>query len=174
MSQTIDDLQNFFKPGKEKETFRAHIRLDNALALLTKILHKDSITLTRNVDENVTIVSIQNELTQVILNLLQNAKDALVAHRSHHRNIAVTVAQKGRHAIITVEDNGGGVPDALKGQIFEPYFTTKHTSQGTGLGLFMSKLIVEKSLNGILSIDDGHDGARFTIILPTTKEEFAP
>jgi PAS domain S-box-containing protein len=174
MSQTIDDFQNFFKPGKEKETFRAHISLDNALALLIKVLDKEAIALTRNVDENVTIIGIQNELTQVLLNLLQNAKDALIAHRPTQRNITVTVAQKDGHAIITVEDNGGGVPDGLKGQIFEPYFTTKHTSQGTGLGLFMSKLIVEKSLNGILSIDDGQNGARFTIILPTTEEQFTP
>jgi C4-dicarboxylate-specific signal transduction histidine kinase len=174
MSQTIDDFQNFFKPGKEKETFHAHISLDNALALLIKVLDKEAIALTRNVDENVTIIGIQNELTQVLLNLLQNAKDALIAHRPTQRNITVTVAQKDGHAIITVEDNGGGVPDGLKGQIFEPYFTTKHTSQGTGLGLFMSKLIVEKSLNGILSIDDGQNGARFTIILPTTEEQFTP
>jgi PAS domain S-box-containing protein len=166
MSQTIDDFQNFFRPGKEKEAFPAHVSLDNALALLTKVLHKEAIVLRRDVDESVTIVGIQNELTQVLLNLLQNAKDALVAHRSTQRNITVTVARKDGHAIIAVEDNGGGVPNTIKGQIFEPYFTTKHTSQGTGLGLFMSKLIVEKSLNGTLVLDDGDSGARFSVVLP--------
>jgi PAS domain S-box-containing protein len=171
MSQTIDDFQNFFKPEKEKEPFSPHVSLDNALSLLAKILHKEAITLTHEVDRNITIVGIQNELTQVLVNLLHNAKDALLCHRDDRREIAVAVARKGAHAIITVEDNAGGVPDEVKGQIFEPYFTTKHASQGTGLGLFMSKLIVEKSLNGVLALENTHAGARFIITVPLTKEK---
>jgi PAS domain S-box-containing protein len=168
MSQTIDDFQNFFKPEKEKESFRPHVSLTNALALLTKVLHKEMITLTQHTDKSITIIGIQNELTQVLLNLLQNSKDALIAHRNTNRHIVVTIAQKDGHAIITVEDNGGGVPDEIKGQIFEPYFTTKHTSQGTGLGLFMSKLIVEKSLNGALTVTNTREGARFVVTVPMT------
>jgi PAS domain S-box-containing protein len=169
MSQTIDDFQNFFKPAKNKASFPAHESLDNALALLTKVLHKESITLHKDIDRNVTILGIQNELTQVLINLLQNAKDALVTHRTAQRQITVTISEHNLRARITVEDNGGGVPEAIKGQIFEPYFTTKHASQGTGLGLFMSKLIVEKSLNGTLNIEDGTAGARFVIELPLAK-----
>jgi PAS domain S-box-containing protein len=170
MSQTIDDFQNFFKPEKEKESFHPHVSLKNALALLHKALKKESIALTQDVEESVTILGIQNELTQVLINLLQNAKDALVSHRQRTRHITVTIAQKDDHAIIAVEDNAGGIPLEIRGQIFEPYFTTKHASQGTGLGLFMSKLIVEKSLNGILTYSDTPEGACFSINLPTNQE----
>ena len=174
MSQTIDDFQNFFKPEKEKEPFRPHVSLKNALALLHKALKKESIVLTQDVEESVTILGIQNELTQVLVNLLQNAKDALISHRPLTRHITITIAQKDDHAIIAVEDNAGGVPPEISGQIFEPYFTTKHASQGTGLGLFMSKLIVEKSLNGALTYSDAPEGACFTIIVPTNQESPQP
>jgi len=174
MSQTIDDFQNFFKPGKEREPFPPHRSLQNALALLNKVLHKERITLHQDVDKNVTLLGIQNELTQVLINLLQNAKDALINKPIDDRQITVIVSQKAGHAIISVEDNAGGIPPAIRGQIFEPYFTTKHTSQGTGLGLFMSKLIVEKSLQGSLTLEEGSYGARFVITVPTTKESTIP
>jgi len=141
--------------------------------LLHKALKKESISLTHHIDESITILGIQNELTQVLVNLLQNAKDALVSHRPTGRQIFLTVAQKDDHAIITVEDNAGGIPDAIKGEIFEPYFTTKHASQGTGLGLFMSKLIVEKSLNGLLRLSDAREGSCFTITIPIKTKELS-
>ena len=174
MSQTIDDFQNFFKPGKEKEPFYPHVSFENALALLSKVLQKEHIQLTQHIDRGIILLGIQNELTQVFINLLQNAKDALIAREIAERHIIVIVSQKDDHAIISVEDNAGGVPEAVKGQIFEPYFTTKHASQGTGLGLFMSKLIVEKSLLGSLTLEPGSDGARFVITVPMTKETATP
>jgi C4-dicarboxylate-specific signal transduction histidine kinase len=171
MSQTIDDFQNFFKPGKEKEPFRPHVSLENALALLRKALKKESITLTQDVDTSLTILGIQNELTQVLVNLLQNARDALVEHRTGQRRIDVTIVREGTDAVLRIADNAGGIPEAIRGQIFEPYFTTKHASQGTGLGLFMSKLIVEKSLNGALELTQPGEGACFVIRIPTTTKE---
>ncbi len=173
MSQTIDDFQNFFKPEKEKEPFRPLVSIDNARSLLHKALKKEAIAFTVSADEQVTILGIQNELTQVLVNLIQNAKNALMAHRTSGRYIRITVSQKAEHVMIAVEDNGGGIPPEIVGQIFEPYFTTKHTSQGTGLGLFMSKLIVEKSLNGTLRIVPSESGARFVITVPATTEESA-
>jgi len=174
MSQTINDFQNFFKPGKEKEPFHPHESLTNALALLKKILQKEMITLHQDVDRNIMILGIQNELTQVLVNLLQNAKDALIDKGISDRHITVTVSQKEGHAMISIEDNAGGIPPAIRGQIFEPYFTTKHASQGTGLGLFMSKMIAEKSLQGSLTLEEGSQGARFVITVPTTEESTAP
>ncbi len=170
MSQTIDDFQNFFKPGKTRESFSPHESLKNALALLQKILSKEAITLLQDVDHEITLLGIQNELTQVLVNLLQNAKDALISQHITDRNIYITVSQKEEHAIISIEDNAGGIPPAIRGQIFEPYFTTKHASQGTGLGLFMSKMIVEKSLQGSLTLEEGLHGARFVITVPIIKE----
>jgi PAS domain S-box-containing protein len=170
MSQTIDDFQNFFKPEKEKELFHPHVSLKNALAILTKVLKKEEIEIASNVDNDISIVGIQNELTQVLINLIQNAKDALVSNRSHSRLLSIGISQKEGNAIISIEDNAGGIPNNVSGKIFEPYFTTKHASQGTGLGLFMSKLIVEKSLNGNLGFYNTKDGACFTIIIPIAKE----
>jgi PAS domain S-box-containing protein len=174
MSQTIDDFQNFFKPGKEKEPFDPRNSIDNALALLKKALRKEAINLTLTTDKGITLLGIQNELTQVLVNLIQNAKDALVAQEIDDPHITIMLSQKDTHAIITVEDNAGGVPEALKGKIFEPYFTTKHARQGTGLGLFMSKLIVEKSLDGSLSVHDTDQGASFRIAIPLTEESPEP
>ena len=174
MSQTIDDFQNFFKPGKEKEPFCPHDSLENALALLSNVLQKEHIQFTQHIDPSIVVLGIQNELTQVLVNLLQNARDALTIREIAERHIIVIVSQKDDHAIISVEDNAGGVPEAVKGQIFEPYFTTKHASQGTGLGLFMSKVIVEKSLLGSLALTPGIDGARFEITIPMTKELATP
>ncbi len=170
MSRTIDDFQNFFKPGKEKEVFSPKNSIDNALAMLDKILKKESISLDMDIDRSLKITGIQNELTQVLINLFQNAKDALLANRIHGRRIEISAIRKGDDAIISIKDNAGGIPDEVKGKIFEPYFTTKHTSQGTGLGLFMSKLIVEKSLNGVLNFYNTDKGACFEIIMPAAKE----
>ncbi len=173
MSQTIDDFQNFFKPEKEKELFSPSESIDNALALMRKFLQKESIQLSVHIDEEVTILGIPNELTQVMVNLIQNARDALVAHRTRDRHINIEVRTKDRRAILTVTDNGGGIPDAIHGQIFEPYFTTKHATQGTGLGLFMSRLIIEKSLNGSLTVSNTDHGACFTITAPIATRELA-
>jgi C4-dicarboxylate-specific signal transduction histidine kinase len=166
MSQTIDDFQNFFKPGKEKELFSPKDSLENALAILTKAFNKESICLEQEIDDTVMIVGIQNELTQVLINLLQNSKDALISHTTTNRSVIVRISQDGENALILVQDNAGGIPDDVSGKIFEPYFTTKHTSQGTGLGLFMSKLIIEKSLNGVLNFYNTKDGACFTVTIP--------
>jgi len=171
MSQTIDDFQNFFKPGKEKEIFSPTNSLNNAIAILDKVLKKESIRINIQADESLRITGIQNELTQVLINLLQNAKDALISNRKNGRCIDISLIRKGDNAIISVQDNAGGVPADIGGKIFEPYFTTKHASQGTGLGLFMSKLIVEKSLNGSLGFYNTDEGVCFTITLPSDKEK---
>jgi PAS domain S-box-containing protein len=171
MSQTIDDFQNFFKPEKEKEIFCPDESIDGALALLRNLLKKDAIKLTIQADEGAYILGIPNELTQVLVNLIHNARDALVQRREHDRLIAIEVAHKGDRVIITVSDNGGGIDPAVIGRIFEPYFTTKHVSKGTGLGLFMSRLIVEKSLNGNLEASNTDRGARFTIVAPAADKE---
>ncbi len=174
MSQTIDDFQHFFRPGKEREPFFPAVSVDNALALLQQILRKEHIHLTQQNDRDVQVLGIQNELTQVLVNLLQNAKDALISRPDDDREIRITLWQEKDAALLCVEDNAGGIPSEIRAEIFAPYFTTKHASQGTGLGLFMSRLIVEKSLQGTLQYTSAPRGARFVITLPTLKETTHP
>jgi len=169
MSQTIDDFQNFFKPDKAKETFDPQVSLSTAMAMLTSVLDKEHIAVHKQISQDISIIGIQNELTQVLVNILQNAKDALVANRSSQRSIHIAMDRIDTNIKITICDNAGGVPVKIMGEIFEPYFTTKHTSQGTGLGLFMSKLIVEKSLYGTLKVINQKQGACFEIMLPAAQ-----
>ena len=170
MSQTIDDFQNFFKPDKGTEPFDPRISLENALGLLRKVLRKENIRLAVSTEDAITLHGIPNELTQVLVNLIQNAKDALSSGGRDDPFIAIRLIQKDAHAIISVEDNAGGVPPEASEAIFEPYFTTKHASKGTGLGLFMSKLIIEKSFNGTLTFHNTNRGACFAVTIPISEE----
>ncbi len=170
MSQTIDDFQNFFKPDKGTEPFDPRISLENALGLLRKVLRKENIRLAVSTEDAITLHGIPNELTQVLVNLIQNAKDALSSGGRDDPFIAIRLIQKDAHAIISVEDNAGGVPPEASEAIFEPYFTTKHASKGTGLGLFMSKLIIEKSFNGTLTFHNTDRGACFAVTIPISEE----
>jgi len=110
---------------------------------------------------------IVGELTQVLINIFNNAKDILVEQEvDDDKWIKADLIQIENKAIITIEDNGGGIPNNLISKIFDPYFTTKHQSQGTGLGLYMSKDIIEKHLHGKLSVKNSENGAIFSIELP--------
>ncbi|MAC42604.1 MAG: hypothetical protein CL913_01290 [Deltaproteobacteria bacterium] len=108
----------------------------------------------------------QSELQQVIMNLLKNAMDALVEKHPKLRQIKIRVGQKDNHQILEVQDNAGGIDGEIIDRIFDPYFTTKGKLNGTGLGLYMSKLIIEKHLRGKLFVQNQDSGANFRIELP--------
>jgi C4-dicarboxylate-specific signal transduction histidine kinase len=101
-----------------------------------------------------------------MLNIIKNAKDVLIEKKVKNPWIKIYTKQEGNHIILYVEDNGGGVEVEPKSKIFEPYFTTKKDSDGTGIGLYMSKIIVDKNMNGKLRVRNSEFGARFEIILP--------
>jgi signal transduction histidine kinase len=134
---------------------------------------KDRINLIKNV-EDITILSLENELIQVIMNIFVNAKDALRHTIGDEKYIMIDVYKKEDNLIIQVKDSGGGIKDEIIDKIFEPYFTTKHKFKGTGIGLYMSKLLVEKHLKGSINVkneeftfmDKIHKGALFEIVLP--------
>ena len=115
------------------------------------------------------MVGISNELSQVIINILQNAKDAFLQNECKEKTIKIKVAENCNNVYIKIEDNAGGIENSIIERIFEPYFTTKHASKGTGLGLFMSKLIIEKSFEGTIEVSNIKNGACFTITLPLYK-----
>ncbi len=171
MSNTIEDFVNFFNPGRPKSPFRLSATLDEAIRIVEKTLRKEAVEVRRSVEEDAEVVGVPNELAQVIVNILQNSKDAFVQHGVERRAIDVRLRREGSEAVVEIEDNAGGIPGEVLERVFEPYFTTKHASQGTGLGLFMSKMIVEKSFGGTIAVENVEGGARFTIRLPLEEND---
>jgi PAS domain S-box-containing protein len=165
MSQTIEDFQNFFNPNKPVEPFNPVESFYDALTLINKDLKKAKIILHTSLGREIELIGISNELTQVIINLLQNAKEAM-ASMSGEKEISVYITEEEKNVIILVQDNGEGIDKENLEKIFDPYFSTKHASQGTGLGLFMSRMIVQQSLKGTIVASNNDTGALFTIILP--------
>ena len=130
------------------------------------LLHKLGIELQTEMIDVASIRVHQSELQQVIMNLLKNAMDALVEKKPKLRQIKIRVGQKDNHQILEVQDNAGGIDGEIIDRIFDPYFTTKGKLNGTGLGLYMSKLIIEKHLRGKLFVQNQDSGANFRIELP--------
>ena len=163
MSQTIDDFRNYFKPEKKKIDFKAHDAVIHALSLLEANGKKQPIEI--NVIENCDcrIHGSPNEFLQAILNILVNAMDALSEKQTSDPKITITVGMEGDRAAITIADNAGGIPEAELDLIFEPYVTTKDPEKGTGIGLYMSKNIVEKNMGGTLTACNISGGAQFRI-----------
>lgn len=170
MSQTIEDFINFFRPDKPKEPFKVAKSIEESLQILKKSLEKEHIEIDQDIDETLEAVGVSNELSQVVINLLQNAKDAFSGKEISKKRVKIRLYQKDEFAEIVISDNAGGIEQSVLERVFEPYFTTKHTAKGTGLGLFMSKLIIEKGLFGSIEAKNVGDGASFIIKIPLAKE----
>ena len=168
LSETIDTFRDFIK---EEKTFKDVIlqdRIDKALTIISTTLKNKFIELKNDIDYSKPIkyTLVVGELSQVIINILNNAKDVLLEKTIENPWIKIDLEQKEDKIIITIEDNGGGIPDDVMPKIFDPYFTTKHKSQGTGLGLHMSYNIITKSLRGKIYAKNTKNGAKFFIELP--------
>jgi signal transduction histidine kinase len=171
MSGTIDDFRSFFKPDKQKIRFALKNTVEKACVLIKDSLHFSFIELeVLPIDESVYAYGYPNEFSQVLLNILSNAKDALKANTTmgSDKRITVSFALSDGFARLSVSDNAGGIDEAIMDKVFDPYFTTKHQGQGTGLGLYMSKMIVEQNMGGTLTVENRGDGACFTVSLPTS------
>lgn len=165
MSKTIDDFRNFYKPDKKKENFYLLDSCNRAFNLISATLKENSIEYTIDVKEDREIYGYPTEFSQVILNLLTNAKDVLVEKNIKEPKINLSIETKGINSIIKVKDNAGGINQENFEDVFDPYFSTKSSSKGTGLGLYISKLIIEKNMGGELSVYNDDEGAVFKIIL---------
>ncbi len=165
MSKTIDDFTNFFKPDKAKELFSVNDSVNEAIALLEKLITAEMISVKTDLHE-IKVLGISNELTQVIINLIKNSSDAFVQNSILIREISITLKEEDGYALIEVQDNAGGIKQKNAYKVFEPYFTTKHASQGTGLGLFMSKMICEKGMHGSLDVKSKKNITTFSIRIP--------
>jgi len=171
LSSTIDDFRNFFKPNKHKESVSVKSILEDALKLLEKSFENHLITLSLHVNSDTAIMLHKRELLQVFLNILKNAKEALEQHKIEQGIISIFLDEDDESLYVKICDNGGGIAPEIIGRIFEPYFSTKSEKNGTGLGLYMSKTIVEKHLLGELKAYNHDDGACFEIILPKNISE---
>jgi len=165
MSNTIEDFLNFFKPNRNIQTFYIKNSIIDGFNLTSQIIKKENIKIIFELDD-FSIKGNPNELTQVIVNLIQNSKDAFIQNNIKNRFIKVSMILKENFYKIIYEDNAGGIEQKIAEKIFEPYFTTKHSSSGVGLGLFMSKMIIEQNFNGIIYFKNTKNGAKFIIKLP--------
>ncbi len=166
MSHTIDDFRNFFMPKKDKERFALRTALDSIMTIISSTLSNNKINITICIDDSITLNTYINEFEQVILNIITNAKDVLIEKDIKKAWIKIYTTEDEYSITVIIEDNGGGVQVKPKNKIFEPYFTTKKDSDGTGIGLYMSKTIVDKNMNGKLKVRNTEYGARFEIVLP--------
>jgi PAS domain S-box-containing protein len=170
MSSTIDDFRDFFKPDKEMRSFLISDSINGVLELGSAGLTNSSINIELQVGE-IWTSGFPQEYSQVLLNIINNAKDILITKDEKERNIWIRAFRDGDFSVVEIEDSGGGVDEEIIGKIFEPYFTTKHQSDGTGIGLYMSKTIIETNMKGVLSVENGEYGAIFKIETPFINGE---
>ncbi len=161
MSSTIDDFRNFFKPENEKVDFPIRKSIENVMNIIEQTLKNNNIELKLDIDEGARLKGYLNEYNQVILNLVSNAKDAILNKNVKNPWIKIRAFPEGGRIVLTVSDNAGGINDNIIDKIFDPYFTTK--IDGTGIGLYMSKIIIENNMGGELTAKNLGEGAEFRI-----------
>ena len=175
LSSTIDDFRYFFKPQKEKEDFYLENCCNRTIDLLEANFLEKNIKVICTIDD-VKINGYETELIQVLINLLNNSKDALES-KEDEKLIFIDILRKNNKAIIKIKDNAGGIDEDILDKVFEPYFTTKHQAQGTGIGLYMCQEIVTKHMNGHIDITNTqfkynekiHKGTLAVIVLDVVK-----
>ncbi len=176
LSKTIDDFQNYLKPKQNNEEFNIKDIIIKNFDMFGKAFSNNAIEIISDF-EDIIINNNANEFLQVIINILNNAKDALKEHRETERFIFIKTYKENNNAIISIKDNAGGISEKIIDKIFDPYFTTKHNSQGTGLGLYMSYQIITNRFNGnIVATNETYShenqnfkGANFKIIIPISE-----
>jgi C4-dicarboxylate-specific signal transduction histidine kinase len=163
MSHTIDDFRNFFMPNKDKKEFSIKESVEEVLRIVGKSITNQNIAIEVDIPRDTKIVGYKSEYEQVVLNLLSNAKDAIIATCKENGRIVIKLKIIGKVSRLSILDNGGGIKIEPLEKIFEPYMTTKEQNEGTGIGLYMAKLIIEKSMKGKLEAQNKKDGAIFTV-----------
>ncbi|MCK5110933.1 MAG: PAS domain-containing protein [Arcobacteraceae bacterium] len=174
LSKTIDDFRNFIKGDSEKTIFILKDNISSFLNLVDPNVKNDKINIILELQEDIKIEGYPNELTQCFVNIFNNSKDAFKELNEDDRYIFISTIKENRNIIIKFKDSGGGIPEDILRKIFEPYFTTKHKSQGTGLGLHMTYNLIVDGMKGTIEAhnvkfqynDKNYTGAEFTIILP--------
>jgi len=175
LSNTIDVFKEFLKEDKERSLFNLSQNINNNISLIETILKENDIKIHLELDNDIYLYNFSNELSQALINILNNASDAIKSKLNNNelKIIKITTKQEKNKVIIEIIDNAGGIEKDIIGKIFEPYFTTKHKYQGTGLGLYMTHKIIKMSMKGSISVynrkfifeDKTYKGALFKITL---------
>jgi C4-dicarboxylate-specific signal transduction histidine kinase len=163
MSQTIDDFRYFFRQDKEKSHFTANQAVAKAIEFIRPSLTDKDIEISITEQPEVDIFGYSNEFAQVLLNILSNAKDVLVERKVAQPHIYISISRADERSVVTITDNGGGISPDVMHRIFDPYYTTKEKIQGTGIGLYMSKIIIEQNMGGSLTAGNVEGGVAFRI-----------
>ncbi|XOB62880.1 ATP-binding protein [Campylobacterota bacterium DY0563] len=170
MSKTIDDFRNFFKPNKEKISFNLDKIINETLDLVESTFKNHNIGIEKEIDKDIKVFGFPNEFLQTMLNIINNAKDAYIENNITNGKLYIKVNKSIDFANITICDNAGGIPEKIRDKIFDPYFTTKEEGKGTGIGLYMSKIIIEQNMDGKLVSESIENGTKFIISLPLYKD----
>jgi len=165
MSNTIDDFRNFYRRDKVKEYFFVSDACNKALNIVNAALSNLDVEVDFQIKNNKKIYGYPREYSQVILNIMTNAKDTILERKVENAKISILVDFYDEKSVVTIKDNAKGISESIINSIFDPYFTTKKISKGTGLGLYVSKMIIEKNMNGELSVSNDREGAIFSIIV---------
>lgn len=163
MSRTIDDFRNFFRQDKERHAFIINLMVSRSLDFLLPTLKSSGINVECREEPDIIAEGYPSEYMQVLLNILNNAKDVLLERKVANPLISIDIFRENRRAVVTIRDNAGGIPDHVLPKIFDPYFTTKEQGKGTGIGLYMSKTIIEKNIDGSLTARNVNGGVEFRI-----------
>jgi C4-dicarboxylate-specific signal transduction histidine kinase len=164
MSHTIDDFRNFFATNKQKEEFLIAKQISSMLNIMKISLSSHNIKVDVIIKNNLKVTGFKNEYAQVLVNIISNAKDAIVSNNIKNGKIIIKLYAKDNKSVLEIEDNAGGIPFEPKQKVFDPFFTYKKKN-GTGIGLFMSKIIIETNMNGKLDVTNKNNGACFSIVL---------
>lgn len=168
MSKTIDDFRDYFKPNKKKEEVYIENVINKSMDFLAYLFKLNGVEIRYKNESTTKIYIFLNEMVQVFINLAKNSCDAMIEKNVENRVISIYSYEKDGSLFIEFEDNAGGMKPEVMGKIFDPYFSTKSKKNGTGLGLYMSKTIIEQHSNGKISVCNTDNGAKFIIKLPLT------
>jgi PAS domain S-box-containing protein len=171
MSQTINDFRTFFKPESDKSSFNLNNIVTKVENLIFASLNAHDIQFITDVPEDIFIYGYENQLVQVILNIISNAKDATIENSTLLPKIEIYAKKQDNKCSLIIQDNGGGIGDSIIDKIFDPYFTTKEQGKGTGIGLYMAKTIIENNMTGSIKVSNANSGARFEVLLPVNDSK---
>uniref|UniRef100_UPI004048DAC7 transporter substrate-binding domain-containing protein n=1 Tax=Aliarcobacter sp. TaxID=2321116 RepID=UPI004048DAC7 len=166
LSLTIDDFRNFFKTDKLKNETKLEDLIEKSLKIIQKSFEEKNINLIKDYNFNRNIITYTTEIQQVLLIILKNAEDALMEKNLEYKEVKISTYKNSNFMIIKIEDNAGGISSNIIEKIFDPYFSTKKAKEGTGIGLYMSKIIINEHCSGKLNVENSSKGAVFKIKLP--------